>query len=178
MLPQRQFSKYGPWPPIWLRRWKISNFKHHEKIEISRLCLVSFQIFPWCLSQIPNSTSPQCDVCYRSKTAGQLCPRIIVSYSEPKKLVFYYFSYCCLLKNEWYILTNEFGLCSFLCFLWWGPLLSLHSLTVAMKWVLHVLCISGSPHPRALIVLLQSILHIFFIYIFHLYIRLMHTMAD
>ena len=124
----------------------------------------------------PDSTSPQCDVCYRSKTAGQLCPRIIVSYSEPKKLVFYYFSYCCLLKNEWYILTNKFGLCSFLCFLWWGPLLSLHSLTVAMKWVLHVLCISGSPYPPALIVLFQSILHIFFIYIFHLYIRLMHTM--
>ena len=25
---------------------------------------MSFQIFPWCLSQIPNPTSPQRDVCY------------------------------------------------------------------------------------------------------------------
>ena len=34
-----------------------------QKFENS-LGLVNFQIFPWCLSQIPNSTYPQRDVCY------------------------------------------------------------------------------------------------------------------
>ena len=32
----------------------LSQFKHHRKIR-----LVGFHIFPWCLSQIPNPTSPQ-----------------------------------------------------------------------------------------------------------------------
>ena len=29
---------------------------------------VSFEICPWCLSQIPNPTSPQRDVCYRMRS--------------------------------------------------------------------------------------------------------------
>ena len=35
----------------------LSQFKHHRKIR-----LVGFHIFPWCLSQIPNPTSPLRDV--------------------------------------------------------------------------------------------------------------------
>ena len=39
--------------------------------------LVSFQFFPWCLSQIPNPTSPKRDVCYSICVVG----------SNPKKLI-------------------------------------------------------------------------------------------
>ena len=38
---------------------------------------VSFEFFPWCLSQIPNPTSPKRDVCYSICVVG----------SNPKKLI-------------------------------------------------------------------------------------------
>ena len=49
----------------------LKNLKTHSAAprEFSNFS-VSFEIFPWCLSQIPNPTSPQKDVC--TKMCGNL----------------------------------------------------------------------------------------------------------
>ena len=152
-------------------KYQISNTT--KKLKFHGFASWVFKFFRgvWAKFQIPPLRSVMFAI--EAKQLGSYVPGSLFPILSPRNSFFT----TSVIVVCWYILTNKFGLCSFLCFLW-GPLLSLHSLTVAMKWVLHVLCISGSPHPRALIVLLQSILHIFFIYIFHMYIRLMHTMAD
>ena len=51
---------------------------------------MSFQFFQWCLSQIPNATSPQRDVCYRINSVSTLsqklcqhCFKIVSALSTP-----------------------------------------------------------------------------------------------
>ena len=42
------------------------------------LRLASFRFFPWCLSQIPNPTSPQGDVCYIKKNFDRVSTPAII----------------------------------------------------------------------------------------------------